>query len=96
MIQVASIDNRPLLNYEDALLYCLMLDINGHNDWRLPTFEELKLLAKHSYSDDIDKWAYNWTVEPYNNDSSYIVNLWGGWKISQIYWKQLVIAVRNS
>ena len=28
------------LTFDEAWLYCLTLDHNGHRDWRMPTFDE--------------------------------------------------------
>lgn len=30
------------MSYDAALMYCFFLEYNGHNDWRLPTFDEVK------------------------------------------------------
>jgi hypothetical protein len=30
----------PQLTYDEAWVYCLTLDYNGHNDWRMPTHKE--------------------------------------------------------
>lgn len=40
-IEVSSKEYWKGLNYYDALLYCELLDIDGVDDWRMPTIEEL-------------------------------------------------------
>lgn len=36
-------------NFEDALSYCSSLELAGHNDWRMPSTEELQELASVSF-----------------------------------------------
>ena len=33
------------LNYHDALLYCSMMNIDGKDDWKLPTFAEYRHIS---------------------------------------------------
>ena len=40
MIEVAPIEYHPLLNRDEAIMYCFSLNIDGKTGWRLPTFEE--------------------------------------------------------
>jgi hypothetical protein len=35
--------------YGEALMYCQMLDLGGHEDWRLPSKEELQWLARPGF-----------------------------------------------
>jgi hypothetical protein len=35
--------------YGEALMYCQMLDLGGHQDWRLPGKEELQVLARAGF-----------------------------------------------
>jgi hypothetical protein len=39
MIEYGSIPDYAF-SYDEAFLYCLTLDYNGHKDWRLPTPDE--------------------------------------------------------
>lgn len=50
MIEVSSNEYWKSMPYHDALLYCQLLSIDGKNDWRLPTIEELKDIY-HSRND---------------------------------------------
>lgn len=93
MLEIANVDNRPLLNYEDALLYVSLLDIDGHKDWRLPTLDEMHLLSN---AIDDDMLLYNWISDAHNVDREYVMNAWGKIQISLHYWKHLVLAVRNN
>ena len=60
------------LNFADATAACAALRINGHDDWRLPTYEELVLLADRTrYEPAIDtaffpdcKSDWYWTSTP--------------------------------
>lgn len=40
------VENGEEMNYEDAVAFCEGLTLAGHNDWRLPTKEELVALAQ--------------------------------------------------
>ena len=53
------------LDWESAMEYCANLNVNGHNDWRLPTNFELKFLIK--------KYPHNFTEGDYwtSNERSY-------------------------
>jgi hypothetical protein len=57
------------LSYDDALLYCQLIEIDGKSDWRMPTVNECKhinpILLKHS----------RYTVEVYRQ---YWVDTGGG------------------
>jgi hypothetical protein len=46
------------LNWDDALLYCSLLMIDGYDDWRMPTLQELKCI-NHVLSND----CYYWSVD---------------------------------
>lgn len=43
-IQIAPEDYIKNLKYDDGLLYLTLLMIDGKNDWRLPTVEELQYI----------------------------------------------------
>lgn len=90
MIMIANRD-KPLLNYEDALLYVSLLDIDGHHDWRLPKIEEMNDIT----NDIDDKFGFHWTSDVANDDRNYVVNVSGTYKRSALYWKHYVIAVRD-
>lgn len=90
MIMIANRD-KPLLNYEDALLYVSLLDIDGHHDWRLPKVEEMNDIT----NDIDDKFGFHWTSDVANYDRNYVVNVSGTYKRSALYWKHFVIAVRD-
>lgn len=32
-----------VLNYDDSILYCDLLTIKQYNNWRMPTFNEIKM-----------------------------------------------------
>lgn len=44
-LYVASAQYEQWLNYQDALLYVAMLDIDGYTDWTLPTVECLNRIS---------------------------------------------------
>ena len=55
---VASTKDLEKNNWDDAIKACAELELNGHNDWRLPTKEELKLL--YEKNDKIGSFANEW------------------------------------
>jgi formylglycine-generating enzyme required for sulfatase activity len=57
------------LNFSDAELYCSLLIIDGKNDWRLPTLEELEYIAK-SKNDFEDFWHWTCTNGGKNFDDA--------------------------
>ncbi len=69
------------MNYEEAERYCHECNIGGHNDWRMPTVDELEsLVDRTKYNPAIvsdlfkvktDDWY--WTSTPY---ASYSVSAW--------------------
>ena len=52
-----------ILNWDDALLYCSLLTIDGYDDWRMPTILELQYLSHLSIG------KYYWSVDVRNDDS---------------------------
>lgn len=40
MIEIAPIDRELRLSYEEALMYCFLLNIDDKTGWRLPTKDE--------------------------------------------------------
>lgn len=57
------------LNWEDAMLYCRLLNIEGKSDWRLPTKEEMDYLYQNLYVCDF-KWTY-WTSTEQNTNYAW-------------------------
>ena len=45
MIEISHEQYWKRLKYHDAILYCAMREIDGHNDWRLPTEDESPNIA---------------------------------------------------
>ena len=72
MIEFA-LRSQNIMTYDEAVLYCLFLDLNGHKDWRIPTVTEL------SYA-GIDNYYLYWT------DQTNPL-LWGGRGPSRYYVK---------
>ena len=55
------------LTHDEAELYCLTLDYNGHKDWRLPTFNE--------YMHHLDPHAIWIDMDSYNQSSPIIATM---------------------
>jgi formylglycine-generating enzyme required for sulfatase activity len=54
--------------WDEAVMYCFFLEIDGKKGWRLPTKEELDYIY-HSKNDFID--AYYWSSTEYNGSSAW-------------------------
>lgn len=55
MIESARI-SPDYLTFEEAWLYCLTLEHNGHHDWRMPTYIERINLGCFGTWDIMNKW----------------------------------------
>ena len=69
MFEVAPKSKRTM-TYDEAVLYCLFCNHNGHSDWRLPTQEEFShanILDSMVWCDG-DYWQFikftSWYVVP--------------------------------
>jgi hypothetical protein len=51
------------LNWNDAVLYCSLLAIDGYDDWRMPTILEFQSLSHLSIG------KYYWSSDVRNDDS---------------------------
>jgi hypothetical protein len=54
------------LNWDDAVLYCSLLMIDGYSDWRMPTILELQYLSNLSLNECAGK--YYWSSDVRNDD----------------------------
>ena len=63
MIEVSPEEYWKRMNYHDGLLYCSLLSIDGKDDWRMPTIEEMgdKRYGLQWYRDDGDNILYNFS-----------------------------------
>ena len=43
---MSPIEYETELNWYDAILYCSMIEIDGHNDWRLPTIRDFEMIDR--------------------------------------------------
>ena len=52
------------MSYDDAFLYCLMLEYNGHKDWRLPTEYEYIRELQWCWFEGRGDSEFHWLVQP--------------------------------
>jgi hypothetical protein len=46
-LMISPLSNLKSLNYNDALLYCSLLDINGYADWRMPDIDDMNIIQSY-------------------------------------------------
>jgi hypothetical protein len=63
MIEISDKKYEKVLNWHDGMLYCQLLTIDGKDDWRMPTLDELMEIftSKHNFLD----WVY-WSSDEVN------------------------------
>ncbi len=76
--------NLPHRTFSSAKNYCESLELNGHDDWRLPTPNELHQLINHAFVGDTEKYiddafkyvilTYYWTSVEIDNENARVVN----------------------
>ncbi len=73
-IEISPKEYERELNWYDGLLYLSLLEIDGKNDWRFPTLNELE----HIYKSVNDFGArYYWSSVEYTEDSADSVGCLG-------------------
>lgn len=88
-------------DYPNALIACENLNLNGFDDWRLPTQEEFELIhqklnLKKMKSNNVFKSAWYWTSTEIDKEHAVTHNLNTGMQTN--YFKRLnmrVLAVRT-
>jgi hypothetical protein len=85
------------LNYYDALLYCSMVEIDGHNDWRLPSKTEVGTILK--YCTKLCPFGYYWTCEQIDSETAWTVlcrmDMQPLYSYNYKKYEQMVMLVRN-
>jgi hypothetical protein len=81
-------------SWDNARLYCFLLDIDGKTGWRLPTIEELNEIFKSQ--NDFEKSWY-WSSTERNDDYAWFQYFSGGGQngISKDYSGNWVRAIRD-
>ncbi len=74
------IDTNIKLNFDDALLYCKMLDVDGKDDWRMCNATDIRLLYDSKlYQVNCVGWIeddeYNAATYFINGDELYLSSL---------------------
>ena len=76
MIEVAAKEYERILNWDDAMLYCSLLVIDGKDDWRLPTLDELYDIHKSDNDFFVD--VHYWSSIPKFSDKAWLLNITTG------------------
>ena len=93
-IEISAKEYERILNWNDGMLYCQLLNIAGKNDWRLPTKEELNDIY-NSENDFV--FDFYWASTEYNGNFAWLQDMSSGgqdftFKTGSLY----VRAVRRS
>jgi len=76
------------LMWGEAEGYCLQLSLDGFDDWRLPTYEELYYLADRNkfypsidetYFDEDGEWYWSATLYKFEFDTAWLVSFTSGY-----------------
>ena len=68
--EIAPKDTDVVLTWDDAVLYCECLYINGYSDWRLPNYKELEEIFE-SANDFQKDWHWSSTT-PYVSNMAWL------------------------
>ena len=71
-IEISPKEYEKKLNWDDAMMYCQLLVIDGKDDWRLPTKEELNDIY-NSENDFVG--SYYWSSTESNGNYAWGQNL---------------------
>lgn len=80
------------LNWEDGMLYCSLLVIEGKDDWRMPTIEELNEIYN---SENTFSGSY-WSSTDENGNNAWFLSMLNGFNYPDGKgYSNYVRAVRN-
>jgi hypothetical protein len=68
MVKISPKEYERVLNWDDAMMYCQLLIIDGKNDWRLPTKEELNDIG-NSENDFVG--SYYWSSTEHDGNYAW-------------------------
>ena len=66
-----------MANWDDAMMYCQFLTVDGKTNWRLPTKDELDLIYKSK--NDFVK-TYYWSSTEGNGSNAWLQGLSSGFR----------------
>ena len=77
-IEISPVEYERKLNWYDGKLYCDLLVIDGKDDWRMPTKEELNDI----YNSENDLNNPHWSSTEFNGKHAWFQNLSFGYQAS--------------
>ena len=75
-IEISPKDYEQKMNWDDAIFYCQLLIIDGKDDWRLPTLDELYDIHKSVNDFFVD--VHYWSSIPKFSDKAWLLNITTG------------------
>jgi hypothetical protein len=70
-IEISEKQYEKFLSWDDAILYCSLLVIDGKDDWRLPTIKELYYIYVRIKDDNDFDDVFYWSSLEYYEDVSW-------------------------